>query len=174
MVGRLASIVAKQLLVGQPVVCVRCEEAVLSGGLVRQKAKYERFLRKRHATNPKKGPIHFRAPSRILWRTLRGMIPHKTARGTAALARFKAFEGVPPPYDTVKRVVVPDALKVLRLAHGRKHCTLGALSATVGWRHADAVATLEAARKEKAAEWYKGKKAAVKARADAAAAVDGA
>ena len=81
---------------------------------------------------------------------------------------------MPPPYDTVKRVVVPDALKVLRLAHGRKHCTLGALSATVGWRHADAVATLEAARKEKAAEWYKGKKAAVKARADAAAAVDGA
>ena len=44
MLGRLASVVAKQLLVGQPVVCVRCEEAVLSGGLVRQKAKYERRI----------------------------------------------------------------------------------------------------------------------------------
>jgi len=174
MLGRLASVVAKQLLSGQPVVAVRCEEAVLSGGIVRQKAKYERFLRKRHATQPRKGPIHFRAPSRILWRTIRGMIPHKTARGAAALARFKAFEGVPPPYDAVKRVVVPDALKVLRLAHGRKHCTLGQLSSSVGWRHADAVAGLEAARKEKAAEWYKEKKAATKARAAAAAAVDGA
>jgi len=27
------------------------------------------------------------------------MIPHKTARGTAAMERLKVFEGVPPPYD---------------------------------------------------------------------------
>ena len=39
------------------------------------------------------------------------MIPHKTKRGQAALERLKAFEGVPPPYDTMKRAVVPDALK---------------------------------------------------------------
>ncbi len=51
---------------------VRCEEIDISGGLVRQKAKYERFLRKRMLTAPQKGPIHFRAPSRILWRTIRG------------------------------------------------------------------------------------------------------
>ncbi len=53
-------------------VAVRCEEVDISGGLVRQKAKYERFLRKRMLTAPQKGPIHFRAPSRILWRTIRG------------------------------------------------------------------------------------------------------
>ncbi len=53
-------------------VAVRCEEIDISGGLVRQKAKYERFLRKRMLTAPQKGPIHFRAPSRILWRTIRG------------------------------------------------------------------------------------------------------
>ena len=39
------------------------------------------------------------------------MIPHKTKRGAAALARMKVFEGVPPPYDKVKRMVIPDALK---------------------------------------------------------------
>lgn len=39
------------------------------------------------------------------------MIPHKTKRGAAALERFKSFEGVPPPYDKIKRAVVPDALK---------------------------------------------------------------
>jgi large subunit ribosomal protein L13Ae len=39
------------------------------------------------------------------------MIPHKTPRGEAALARLKVFEGVPPPYDRTKRMVVPDALK---------------------------------------------------------------
>ena len=53
-------------------VIVRCEEINISGGLVRQKAKYERFLRKRMLTAPTKGPIHYRAPSRILWRTIRG------------------------------------------------------------------------------------------------------
>lgn len=39
------------------------------------------------------------------------MIPHKTKRGAAALARLKVYEGVPPPYDKVKRMVIPDALK---------------------------------------------------------------
>ena len=52
------------------------------------------------------------------------MIPHKTARGAAALQRLKLFEGVPPPYDRKKRMVVPDALRVLRLKPGRKYCTV--------------------------------------------------
>lgn len=39
------------------------------------------------------------------------MIPHKTKRGEAALARMKVYEGIPPPYDKIKRMVVPDALK---------------------------------------------------------------
>ena len=101
MLGRLASVVAKQLLSGQHIVrlaahgcerssrqhcvyltmrslslwlqvMVRCEEITISGGLVRQKMKYERFLRKRMNTNPRRGPFHFRAPSRIFWRTVRG------------------------------------------------------------------------------------------------------
>jgi len=52
------------------------------------------------------------------------MTPHKTARGAAALERLKLFEGVPPPYDRKKRMVVPEALRVLRLKPGRKYCTV--------------------------------------------------
>lgn len=74
MLGRLASILAKELLNGQKVVVVRCEEICLSGGLVRQKMKYLRFLRKRMNTKPSHGPIHFRAPAKILWRTIRGLV----------------------------------------------------------------------------------------------------
>lgn len=59
------------------------------------------------------------------------MVPHKTQRGAAALERLKTFEGVPPPYDKIKRLVVPDALKVLRLQHGHKFCKLGDLAASV-------------------------------------------
>ncbi|XP_021819562.1 60S ribosomal protein L13a-4-like [Prunus avium] len=36
------------------------------------------------------------------------MIPHKTKRGATVLARLKAYEGVPPPYDKIKRMVIPD------------------------------------------------------------------
>jgi large subunit ribosomal protein L13Ae len=52
------------------------------------------------------------------------MVPHKTPRGAAALERLKLFEGVPPPYDRKKRMVVPEALRVLRLKPGRKYCTV--------------------------------------------------
>ena len=48
------------------------------------------------------------------------MIPHKTARGAAALKRLKVFEGVPPPFDKVKRMVVPEALRVIWLKPYRK------------------------------------------------------
>lgn len=67
------------------------------------------------------------------------MIPHKTSRGAAALERLKVFEGVPPPYDTQKRMVVPQALRVLRLQPGRKYCTVGRLSHEVGWKYQDVV-----------------------------------
>ncbi|KAE9460782.1 hypothetical protein C3L33_07307, partial [Rhododendron williamsianum] len=93
MLGRLASILAKELLNGQKVVVVRCEEICLSGGLVR----------------------------------------------AAALARLKAYEGIPTPYDKIKRMVIPDALKVLRLQAGHKYCLLGRLSSEVGWNHYDTI-----------------------------------
>jgi large subunit ribosomal protein L13Ae len=52
------------------------------------------------------------------------MTPHKSARGAAALERLELFEGVPPPFDKKKRMVVPEALRVLRLKPGRKYCTV--------------------------------------------------
>ncbi|XP_076906873.1 large ribosomal subunit protein uL13w-like [Bidens hawaiensis] len=165
MLGRLASIVAKELLNGQSVTAVRCEEICLSGGLVRQKMKYLRFLRKRMNTKPSHGPIHFRAPSKIPEGKL--MIPHKTKRGAAALARLKVYEGVPTPYNRKKRMVIPDALKVLRLTAGHKYCLLGRLSSEVGWNHYETIKELEKKRKEKAAVVYERKKQLNKLRAKA-------
>ncbi|EFJ23532.1 hypothetical protein SELMODRAFT_166650 [Selaginella moellendorffii] len=172
MLGRLASIAAKELLNGQRLVITRCEEIALSGGLVRQKMKYLRFLRKRMNTKPSKGPIHFRAPARILWRTIRGMIPHKTKRGAAALERLKVFEGCPPPYDKTKKMVVPDALKVLRLKPGHKFCLLGQLSKEVGWHHHETIKELEEKRKAKALVFYQKKKELLKLRQKALTAAE--
>lgn len=162
LLGRLASLVAKQLLNGQKIVVVRCEALNISGEFFRNKLKYHDYLRKATRYNKSKGPFHFRAPSRILYKAIRGMIPHKTARGKAALERLKVFEGVPPPYDKKKRVVVPQALRVLRLKPGRKYTTVGKLSSAVGWKYESVVDKLEEKRKLQSAEYYAKKKALTK------------
>jgi len=83
------------------------------------------------------------------------MLPHKTARGAAALGRLKVFEGVPAPYDTTKKQYVPDAMRCVKLASFRKFCTLGDLSSQVGWGKQNLVEQLETKRKERALNWHK-------------------
>ena len=160
LLGRLASIVAKQLLNGKKVVVVRTEQIIISGSITRNKVRYAQFVQKRTNTNPRRGPFHFRSPARIFWRTLRGMLPHKTVRGQLALGRLATYEGIPEPYDKIKRLVVPDALKVLRMRADRNFCLLGELSKEVGWGYTDLVAKLEATRKAKEQAYYQEKKAA--------------
>merc|ERR1712025_1421349 len=155
LLGRLAAIVAKTILQGQRVVIVRCEGINISGSFYRNKLKYLEFLRKRMNTKPSRGPYHFRAPSKIFWRTVRGMLPHKLNRGKEALDRMKVFEGIPSPYDKKKRMVVPSALKVLRLKQRRKSCELGRLSHEMGWKYQKVIGTLEARRKVKSSQFYK-------------------
>jgi len=102
------------------------------------------------------------------------MLPHKTARGQAALDRLKVYEGIPPPYDKVKRMVVPDALMVLRLQSHHKWCKLSDLASSVGWKHQKALELLEGRRKVKSAEFYKEKKRLQLLRSKAEAQVDAA
>ena len=163
LLGRLASIVAKQILNGQHVTVVRCEEMNASGSLYRNKLKYQAFRRKRTNSNPKHGPFHYRAPSKIFWRTVRGMVPHKTARGAAALDRLKVFEGIPEEQEKTKRMVVPQALRVLRLKPFRSYCKLGDLSALVGWKHQALVGRLEDKRKVRSSAYFTKKTAERKA-----------
>ena len=89
------------------------------------------------------------------------MLPHKTPRGQLALGRLATFEGIPEPYDKVKRVVVPDALKVLRMRADRNFCLLGELSKEVGWGYTELVQKLETQRKVKEQAWYSETKVAV-------------
>lgn len=123
LLGRLAATVAKQLLLGQKIIVVRCEAINISGNFHRSKLKYLNFLRKRCNVKPKRGPFHFRAPSKIFWRTVRGMIPHKTSRGEESLKKLKVFDGVPQPYDVQKKFVLPGSLRHVALKPRRKYCT---------------------------------------------------
>eukprot|EP00930_Biecheleria_cincta_P070359 TRINITY_DN579_c0_g1_i2.p1 TRINITY_DN579_c0_g1~~TRINITY_DN579_c0_g1_i2.p1 ORF type:complete len:225 (+),score=44.92 TRINITY_DN579_c0_g1_i2:64-675(+) len=169
LLGRLSSVIAKELLNGQHVVCVRAEDVVISGSLYRNKLKYAAFKKKTMNSNPRHtGAIkHHRAPAKILWRTVRGMVPHKTARGGAAMDRLKTFEGIPHPFDRKKRMVVPSCLKVLRLRPERRFCRLGDLSTEYGWKHGSLIERLESQRKVKSEAFYKKKTASKKAKSQA-------
>merc|ERR1711872_233777 len=125
LLGRLASIIAKQLLKGQRIVAVRCEELNISGS-------------------------HYRNPSKILWRVTRGMMKHKTTLCQKALHRLRVFEGVPSQYEKKKKLVCPSASRVLRLKPCRDFCRLGDLCTRVGWGHDDLIQKLEKKRKIRA------------------------
>ncbi len=92
------------------------------------------------------------------------MLPHKTPRGAAALGRMKLFEGIPYPYDLKRRMVVPDALKILRMKSHRKYCVLGDLAEKVGWTKKDLVNRLEEKRKVKSGKFWDLKKKKLEAR----------
>lgn len=100
------------------------------------------------------------------------MIPHKSSRGAAALTRLAVYEGVPPSQDKVKKMVVPAALRVLRLKPGRKFCTLKRLSHEVGWGYKDVVDKLEEKRKAKGQAYHERKVASLKLREKAASSVN--
>lgn len=162
--GRLASYIAKELLNGQRISIVRAEKVLISGSKYRNQLKVMDFKNKRMSTNPKKGPIHQKAPSEILKRKIRGMLPHKTPRGAAALKRCKVYDGCPLSLNAKKKLVVRDALKCIRLKPRARYCCLGDVATTCGWTKGAIINSFEAKRVGKNREWYLNKVKASKAK----------
>lgn len=154
--GRAAAVVAKQLLLGRKITVVRVDEANISCGEIRNKIKYLNFLRKRHLSNPKKGPFHHRSPSDVFCRVVRGMLPFYTKRGRSAMRRLVAYEGVPVNVASQgTRYTIPKANAATRLRTERKKTVLGEMCKHIGWKYQPVVQKLEAARKAKAARFFK-------------------
>jgi large subunit ribosomal protein L13Ae len=85
----------------------------------------------------------------------------------------QVFEGIPAPFNRLKRQVIPFALRNLRLRPGRKYCRLGDLASEMGWKHSNLVARLEDKRKVASKAFYHTKKQLNKLRAQAAKNVAG-
>jgi len=100
------------------------------------------------------------------------MVHQKTHRGQAAIGRLSTFEGIPHPYDKMKRKVIPAALRVVRLKPGRRYTKMGDMANLVGWKHKELVDSLEDKRRAKADAYFQKKKAgaALKEKAEAACA----
>jgi len=97
--GRLASVVAKQLLSarregrGDRVIVINSEKAIVSGSRESVFAEYQERYELNH---PRKGPFFPRMPDLILKRTVRGMLPYqKKSSGRAAFKSLRVEIGCP-------------------------------------------------------------------------------
>jgi large subunit ribosomal protein L13 len=103
--GRLASVVAKELLQGEEIVIVNAEKCVISGD---RQMVLERYREKRERGSREKGPYYPRMPDRIVKRTVRGMLPYKKARGREALSKLKVYIGVPSEFEKMEKITLPE------------------------------------------------------------------
>jgi large subunit ribosomal protein L13 len=90
--GRLATLIAKELLKGESIVVINSEKAVISGN---PDAVFKRFFNKIKRGDPHKGPFYPKYPDRILKRVVRGMLPYKKDKGRKAFRRLRVFIGNP-------------------------------------------------------------------------------
>jgi len=99
--GRLASYVAKQALLGKKIVIVNSEKAIVIGN---EKNIVGRYKEKRARGGYGAGPLYPTTSERILKRTIRNMLPYKKERGREALKRVKCFIGVPKEFEDKKMI----------------------------------------------------------------------
>ncbi|MHA1267659.1 MAG: 50S ribosomal protein L13 [Candidatus Helarchaeota archaeon] len=93
--GRLASKVAKLLLLGEKIIVINAEKAVISGNKKERIKRYKDRQNIRTHYNPIKGPFWYKTPSQLVRRTIRGMLPWKNDRGRRAYKNLKVFMGIP-------------------------------------------------------------------------------
>ena len=98
----------------------------------------------------------------MLWRTVRGMVPHKTKRGAAVLREVQGRTRASPSLrqGEARCRARLRRLKVLRLGAGHKYCVRGDLSHQVVWKHKATVEGLEEKRQAAASEYWAKKREA--------------
>ncbi len=102
--GRLASEVAKQALMGEEIKVVNCEKIVISG---RKTNTFAREKQKRDRRGyPTKSSKHPRVPERFVRRAIRGMLPWKKTRGKEAFKRIMCYRGLPEGLNSQNLIVL--------------------------------------------------------------------
>jgi len=104
--GRLASYVAKQALLGEKVDIVNCEKAVLTGNRKSVLADYKR--RNERGSRPTKGPFMPKMPDRFVRRCIRGMLPYKQEKGIKAFKRVMCYIEIPDEFKDKQIETIDD------------------------------------------------------------------
>ena len=118
-VGRLASFVAKQALLGEKVDIFNCEKAVITGT---KETVYGKFKRLDDRGTPQWGPFVHKHPDRFVRRVIRGMIDHKTNTGQVAFRRVMCYSGIPEAF--VGKEIREVSVAQLREKAGLKYLTV--------------------------------------------------
>lgn len=127
LLGRFATRVAKMALLGEKVVIINCEKAYISGDKV---GISKRYKRRQDRGVPLKGPYIGRSPDRLVRRTIRGMLPHRQARGREAFGRIMTYLGVPEEFKDKNTLTFEDC-KITKLPH-LKHISLQDVARHIG------------------------------------------
>lgn len=59
-----------------------------------------------------KGPFFPKIPERVMKRTVRGMLKHRTGRGRDALKRVICYNEIPSEYQEAKMISFPKEFKI--------------------------------------------------------------
>ncbi len=134
--GRLASFVAKQLLEGKRIAIINAEKAVISGNPQTILEKYKKRRSIEGKPKPTKGPVQPRTPDRIVWKTIRGMLPMKKAKGREAIRRLRVYIGTPPELKDCELFKLPIEYTVenLKPKKRKKEVTVYWLAKSLGWK----------------------------------------
>lgn len=134
--GRLATIVAKNALLGYEIEIVNSEKAIITGSRKRVFSDYIHFLHIRTHYAPWKGPLHPRRPDRILRRLIRGMLPWDTSRGKNAYRRIRTHIGIPDELKS-ETFIAPEGAKFR--GTNRRFVTIEEIAKNIGWTPRGAV-----------------------------------
>ena len=104
--GRMSTVAAKQALLGEEVVIVNCEKAIVSGN---RDVLLQKYFSKWKKGIPLKGPYVSRLPDRLVRRTVRGILPWKFTKGREAFKRVMCHIGVPEQYKNATFIEIKGA-----------------------------------------------------------------
>ncbi|MFO7710598.1 MAG: 50S ribosomal protein L13 [Candidatus Woesearchaeota archaeon] len=102
-IGRLGTVAAKKALLGEDVIIVNTDKAIISG----TKEKVYAAYKQKRDRGTFKGPFIPRRSDLFVKRLLRGMIP-KRGRGPDAFARIKCYVGTPSQFEG-KAITIKEA-----------------------------------------------------------------
>ncbi len=112
--GRIASVVCKDLLKGKEVVVVNCEKSIISGN------KNEIVGTITHWRGlgglGQKGPKVSRVPHMLFKRMLRGMLPWNRTKGREAYDRLRCYTGTMDEAKDAKRISTTKPVKFIYLS----------------------------------------------------------
>lgn len=130
--GRLSSVIAKDLLNGENVILFNAEKMFITGN---RKNIIEKYIKRRQVKchqDPEHAPKWPKRPDLLVRRIIRGMLPYKKPRGRRAFRKLKVYIGIPEKLKplTEKTIILERA----KVKEGQRGITVEELCRALGYQ----------------------------------------